>query len=48
MTELGWKPRHTFDTGIRATVQWYLDNKWWWGPIHEKRYSGQRLGTIKA
>ena len=48
MTELGWKPRHTFDTGIRATVQWYLENKWWWGPIHEKRYSGQRLGTIKA
>ena len=48
MTELGWRPRHTFDTGIRATVQWYLDNKWWWGPIHEKRYSGQRLGTIKA
>ena len=48
MTELGWKPSHTFDTGIRATVQWYLENKWWWGPIHEKRYSGQRLGTIKA
>ena len=48
MTELGWKPLHTFDTGIRATVQWYLDNRWWWGPIHEKKYSGQRLGTIKA
>ncbi len=44
MNELGWKPRHTFDTGIRATVQWYLDNKWWWGPIHEKKYAGQRLG----
>ena len=48
MTELGWKPRHTFDTGIRATVRWYLDNRWWWGPIHEKKYSGQRLGTIKG
>ena len=48
MTELGWKPRHTFDTGIRSTVQWYLDNKWWWGPIHEKKYSGQRLGTIRG
>ena len=48
MNELGWKPQHTFDTGIRATVQWYLDNAWWWEPIHTKRYSGQRLGTIKA
>ena len=48
MSELGWKPRHTFDTGIRSTVQWYLDNKWWWGPIHEKKYSGQRLGTIRG
>ena len=44
MGELGWKPKHTFDTGIRETVQWYLDNKWWWGPIHEKKYSGERLG----
>lgn len=44
MNELGWKPRENFNTGIRKTVQWYLDNKWWWGPIHEKKYSGQRLG----
>jgi len=45
MNELGWKPRENFESGIRKTVQWYLDNKWWWGPIHEGRYSGQRLGT---
>ena len=44
MNELGWKPTRTFDTGIRETVRWYLDNKWWWGPIHEKKYSGERLG----
>ena len=44
MGELGWRPTRTFDTGIRETVQWYLDNKWWWGPIHEKKYSGERLG----
>ena len=44
MTELGWKPRENFTTGIRKTVQWYLDNEWWWKPIHEGRYSGQRLG----
>ena len=44
MSELGWRPEETFETGIRKTVQWYLDNEWWWKPIHEKRYSGQRLG----
>jgi dTDP-glucose 4,6-dehydratase len=42
--ELGWKPRENFDTGIRKTVQWYLDNEWWWRPIREGRYSGDRLG----
>ena len=47
MDELGWKPKHTFDTGIRATVQWYLDNDWWWRPIREAKYSGQRLGMAR-
>ena len=47
MDELGWRPRENFETGIRKTVQWYLDNEWWWGPIHRGRYSGQRLGTGK-
>ena len=42
---LGWQPHETFETGIRKTVQWYLDNKWWWYPIRECRYTGQRLGT---
>jgi dTDP-glucose 4,6-dehydratase len=27
--ELGWRPAETFDTGIRKTVQWYLDNPVW-------------------
>ena len=44
MNELGWKPEENFETGIRKTVQWYLDNEWWWKPIHEKKYAGQRLG----
>ena len=44
MGELGWRPRENFDTGIRKTVQWYLENEWWWGPIHAGRYSGERLG----
>ena len=45
--ELGWKPQEDFETGIRKTVQWYLDNEWWWRPIHDKRYSGERLGKGK-
>ncbi len=32
-TELGWKPKYTFDTGIPQTIQWYLDNKEWWENI---------------
>jgi len=43
--ELGWKPKHTFETGLKQTVQWYLDNEDWWRPILEGRYQGQRLGN---
>jgi len=28
--ELNWKPRETFATGIEKTVEWYLENRWWW------------------
>ncbi|HEX2958521.1 MAG TPA: dTDP-glucose 4,6-dehydratase [Chitinispirillaceae bacterium] len=28
--ELGWSPSVTFEQGIKQTIQWYLDNKWWW------------------
>ena len=42
---LGWVPEHTFETGIRATIQWYLDNAWWWKPIREEKYTGERLGN---
>lgn len=44
-TELGWRAQETFDTGIEKTVLWYLDNDWWWRPLREKVYSGERLGT---
>jgi dTDP-glucose 4,6-dehydratase len=43
-TELGWKALENFDTGIEKTVRWYLDNEWWWKPIREKKYAGERLG----
>ena len=32
---LGWRPQHTFLDGLRATVDWYRDNDWWWRPIKE-------------
>ncbi len=47
MNKLGWKPQENFETGIRRTVAWYLENTWWWQPIREKTYSGTRLGTGK-
>jgi dTDP-glucose 4,6-dehydratase len=45
--ELGWRAEETFETGIEKTVQWYLDNEWWWKPLREA-YAGHRLGLIKA
>ena len=41
--ELGWTPRHSFETGLEATVRWYLENRDWWEPLRV-RYQGQRLG----
>ncbi|MGI6247072.1 MAG: dTDP-glucose 4,6-dehydratase [Pseudochelatococcus sp.] len=43
-TELGWRARETFDTGLEKTVRWYLDNDWWWRPLRDKVYTGERLG----
>jgi dTDP-glucose 4,6-dehydratase len=43
--ELGWKPAETFETGLERTIQWYLDNEWWWKPIRGERYAGERLGA---
>lgn len=47
MGELGWRPQENFESGIRKTVEWYLANEWWWGPIRRGRYSGERLGAAK-
>lgn len=38
-TELGWKPKYNFDTGIEQTIQWYLDNQDWWKNILSGEYS---------
>ncbi len=42
--DLGWEARETFDTGLRKTVRWYLDNPQWWERIREGLYRGERLG----
>jgi dTDP-glucose 4,6-dehydratase len=44
-TELGWRAQENFESGIEKTVQWYLDNEWWWRPLRE-RYAGERLGLV--
>jgi dTDP-glucose 4,6-dehydratase len=44
--DLGWEPQHTFDTGLRSTVQWYLDNQPWWQPLRDKQAT-ERLGLKK-
>ena len=46
--ELGWKASETFDTGLRKTVMWYLDNQSWWQPIRDQQYQGERLGLVKS
>jgi dTDP-glucose 4,6-dehydratase len=43
--ELGWTPHETFETGLRKTVEWYLNNRSWWQAIREGVYGGERLGV---
>ena len=45
---LGWRAEETFDTGIRKTVEWYLANQQWWGPLRQSVYAGERLGLSPA
>lgn len=44
--ELGWTPSVTFEEGLRRTVDWYLENRWWWEPIRADHYAGERLGML--
>lgn len=43
--ELGWKPQESFETGIRKTVEWYLNNKEWWSHVLDGSYTLERLGA---
>ena len=43
--ELAWRPQRDFETGLRETVRWYLDNESWWAAIRSGAYRGERLGV---
>ncbi len=43
--DLGWFQRESFESGLSKTIDWYLENEWWWRPIREQKYGGTRLGT---
>jgi len=42
--ELGWRPQESFESGIRKTVLWYLQNRCWWQQVLDGSYQGERLG----
>jgi dTDP-glucose 4,6-dehydratase len=46
-SELGWKAQEKFESGIEKTVAWFLDNEWWWRPLRETVYPGERLGMLE-
>ena len=46
--ELGWKPQETFETGLRKTVVWYLENRDWWQRVLDGEYRLDRIGEDKG
>ena len=42
--ELGWKPQESFETGLRKTVEWYMEKADWWREVTAADYQGERLG----
>jgi dTDP-glucose 4,6-dehydratase len=45
--ELGWSPNDTFESGLRATVAWYLDNRAWWEPLLAVHAASARRGVLQ-
>ena len=45
--ELGWTASETLETGLEKTVAWYVDNEWWWRPLRQEKYAGERLGISR-
>lgn len=46
--DLGWLPQENFESGMRKTVQWYLDNQAWWQGVLDGSYQRERLGVSSA
>ena len=44
--KLNWAPKENFESGIKKTIQWYLENKQWWKSIQDSSYQQERLGVI--
>ena len=42
--DIGWTPQETFETGLRKTVEWYLNNQTWWQRVLDGNYRLGRLG----
>jgi dTDP-glucose 4,6-dehydratase len=45
--ELGWHPRHSFEAGLRETVEWFMHNELWWERVMSGAYRGERLGLAR-
>lgn len=47
--ELGWSPKHSFDSAIQKTIYWYLNNREWCDKVSQNaNYYGDRIGTLKS
>ena len=42
--ELDWRPQVSFEEGMRLTVKWYLENRWWWELIRSRGFTAERVG----
>lgn len=45
--ELNWSPTTRFEEGMRKTISWYIENKWWWEEILTRGYEAKRIGLGK-
>jgi dTDP-glucose 4,6-dehydratase len=47
-TEVGWRAKETFETGLETTIDWFLKNRGWWQDILQRGYKAQRVGVIEG
>ena len=45
-SKLGWSPKESFESGLKKTIQWYINNKSWWTAILDNTYRQERLGVV--